>query len=428
MKLSVKRKCFFAFKNLLFSLTVIFCLLMGKAYAAGFNEAMQKQKDTQILKDVYLPINRNPPKLYWPISSIYELDQEFIELKNDKGVVVGSTNISHVRAFQKATNKLMHITGLGVKVAYLPGGPPDIFATEVDGQNLILINLEMLDVINGNTDEFVVLVGHVLAHIYNEDEKSRKSALGMGLLIGFMAANEIVRRDNVKKEIKADEMTLTWMSEAKYDISATISLYERLLKLAENNGPNWINIYVGGKRRLETLRGIVDRKIDIASNETKQNNDSNDEVKQILGISAIPEVTEKNKVYPSKENTFVSSQKTKSNINTTPDSNLVLTTDGGLNKEIENNPEKKLAPESLNLRTRAIKGDVESQFVVGEKHYKGDGVIKDYVEAYLWLNLAAANGHKTALKSREKLEKKMTPNQIAEGQKLSRDWIQKHSN
>lgn len=54
-------------------------------------------------------------------------------------------------------------------------------------------------------------------------------------------------------------------------------------------------------------------------------------------------------------------------------------------------------------------------------HYQtGKGVPRDYVFAYKWLNLATAQGADPALL--DNLEKKMSPEQIAEGQRLSRDW------
>jgi hypothetical protein len=48
-------------------------------------------------------------------------------------------------------------------------------------------------------------------------------------------------------------------------------------------------------------------------------------------------------------------------------------------------------------------------------------VPKDYVAAYMWANLGAAT-EKSARKIREYVEKKMTAEQIAEAQRLSRDW------
>ncbi len=52
----------------------------------------------------------------------------------------------------------------------------------------------------------------------------------------------------------------------------------------------------------------------------------------------------------------------------------------------------------------------------------GDGVPQDYVKAHLWFNLAAAQGNEDARELRDLWAKKMTPEQIAEAQRLAREW------
>jgi hypothetical protein len=42
--------------------------------------------------------------------------------------------------------------------------------------------------------------------------------------------------------------------------------------------------------------------------------------------------------------------------------------------------------------------------------------------AHMWFNLAASQESKIGRKNRDRLAKKMTPAQIAEAQKLARDW------
>ena len=46
----------------------------------------------------------------------------------------------------------------------------------------------------------------------------------------------------------------------------------------------------------------------------------------------------------------------------------------------------------------------------------------DYVTAYMWFNLSAAAGDENAATMRNKLAEAMTPEQIAEAQKMSREW------
>ena len=40
----------------------------------------------------------------------------------------------------------------------------------------------------------------------------------------------------------------------------------------------------------------------------------------------------------------------------------------------------------------------------------------------MWFNLAVANGFKEAVRNRDMVARHMTPEQIAEAQKLAREW------
>ncbi|MDB4798397.1 hypothetical protein OAH36_02240 [Verrucomicrobia bacterium] len=55
----------------------------------------------------------------------------------------------------------------------------------------------------------------------------------------------------------------------------------------------------------------------------------------------------------------------------------------------------------------------------------GQGILKDTVNAYAWLNVASANGEELASEARDDNAKRMTPEQIAEAQKLSKVWFEK---
>jgi uncharacterized protein len=77
-------------------------------------------------------------------------------------------------------------------------------------------------------------------------------------------------------------------------------------------------------------------------------------------------------------------------------------------------------------------GGVVSQLLVAEMFLKGEGMPKDLVSAYMWANLAAArvdhlNIAEQATSIRNEVEGKMTPAQIAEGQRLAREWKPKPS-
>lgn len=74
-------------------------------------------------------------------------------------------------------------------------------------------------------------------------------------------------------------------------------------------------------------------------------------------------------------------------------------------------------------RLAADQGNWKAQGALGAVYFSGNmGVPQDYVQAHLWLNLAAVHGNKEILKIREAVEHIMTPAQLAEAQKLAREW------
>jgi hypothetical protein len=78
------------------------------------------------------------------------------------------------------------------------------------------------------------------------------------------------------------------------------------------------------------------------------------------------------------------------------------------------------------FRLAADQGDSDAQVSLGISYVLGEGVPKDDVQAYMWFNLAAAQGKATAREARSRIEKSMTREQIAEGQRMSREWIARH--
>ena len=55
-------------------------------------------------------------------------------------------------------------------------------------------------------------------------------------------------------------------------------------------------------------------------------------------------------------------------------------------------------------------------------YYAGQGVPQDSVKSYMWFNLAEKSGRKLDVYIRDTLAENMTPEQIAEAQKLAREW------
>ncbi len=73
-------------------------------------------------------------------------------------------------------------------------------------------------------------------------------------------------------------------------------------------------------------------------------------------------------------------------------------------------------------RLAAEQGDECGQYRVGVMYAEGRGVPEDFVLGHMWANLAASQGAEGAVKKRDALTTIMTPDQIAEAQRLAREW------
>ena len=78
------------------------------------------------------------------------------------------------------------------------------------------------------------------------------------------------------------------------------------------------------------------------------------------------------------------------------------------------------------FREAADQGEANAQFNLGGMYYQGQGVTQDYVLAHKWFNLAAAratgNDNEKFAKARDEVAARMTADQIAEAQRLAREW------
>ena len=82
-------------------------------------------------------------------------------------------------------------------------------------------------------------------------------------------------------------------------------------------------------------------------------------------------------------------------------------------------------------RKAAAQGQAHAQNNLGFMYGNGQGVPQDYVQAHFWFNLAASHVppgtfRDMAVENRDVFATKMTPAQIAEAQRMAREWTEKH--
>jgi len=73
----------------------------------------------------------------------------------------------------------------------------------------------------------------------------------------------------------------------------------------------------------------------------------------------------------------------------------------------------------------AEQGIANAQYNLALMYHDGLGVPLDYVQAFKWFDIAARGGDENAASGREFVARKMTSAQVAEAQRLAREWRQK---
>ncbi len=73
-------------------------------------------------------------------------------------------------------------------------------------------------------------------------------------------------------------------------------------------------------------------------------------------------------------------------------------------------------------RLAAEQGFASAQNNLGQMYADGRGVTQDDVQAHMWVNLAGVEGDEGYRKQRDILAEKMTPVQLAEARRLTREW------
>ena len=79
------------------------------------------------------------------------------------------------------------------------------------------------------------------------------------------------------------------------------------------------------------------------------------------------------------------------------------------------------------FKKAAEAGNADAQGRLASMYAVGHGVPQDFVQAYKWFNIAASTEtdkeeRDRSVSNRDLVSGKMTPNQIAEAQRLAREW------
>ena len=78
------------------------------------------------------------------------------------------------------------------------------------------------------------------------------------------------------------------------------------------------------------------------------------------------------------------------------------------------------------LRSLAEKGNANAQNIIGAMYFQGNnGVLRDYMRAYMWFNFAAKNGSRDGGKALDIVASQMTHTEISKAKNMVRECVKK---
>ncbi len=78
------------------------------------------------------------------------------------------------------------------------------------------------------------------------------------------------------------------------------------------------------------------------------------------------------------------------------------------------------------LELAAEQGEGDAQTYLGYIYGTGEGVPKDLITAYVWYSLGALNGNLNATGTVEFIGEELSPDEIAEVERLTETWLEEH--
>jgi TPR repeat protein len=90
-------------------------------------------------------------------------------------------------------------------------------------------------------------------------------------------------------------------------------------------------------------------------------------------------------------------------------------------------PQKDIAEGLKWLKLSAQQGMQDAQYLLGMAYLKGQNFTHDFVQAYMWLQLAANQGGEFYQSQLNEAAKQMTPGQVAQGKALAAEWKPTHA-
>lgn len=198
----------------------------------------------------------------------------------EKDREVAQVERARVQQFVDVIDRIGSHFSIAPEIVLIQGQAPNAFATRgKDGKPLVGVNLPMLDLAGTDPDLAAVVVGHEMAHLqlnHLDEGRQRAAAIGvLSVIVGAVAGYNVAKRGvnpapvvdlaliggaltNRKfdrdQEREADDVGITAMYRAGYDVYAAPRLWERMQQIGGGGSGWWLSTHPAHDERIEALR------------------------------------------------------------------------------------------------------------------------------------------------------------------------------
>lgn len=183
------------------------------------------------------------------------------------------------RELEAMHQALAKVSGIKSRLLLSDSDEVNAFATEAEGEQLIVLNMGLVDALGDDRDALVSVLAHEYAHHGRSHLASTKSTNslfgvlgvvvgavidyklgtgGLGQDIGGAGAKVITRSFSRDQEREADATGLQWMVDAGYNPAGAVRAQRKFLEMAGTSGGfSLFRTHPGSDERVVNLQGLI---------------------------------------------------------------------------------------------------------------------------------------------------------------------------
>jgi predicted Zn-dependent protease len=192
----------------------------------------------------------------WLVRELAKAPTDTLPLRDARDRVVKTIPSSQAVYLYAVFTGLLEAAELEAEFYLIEGKDPNAMATLGEkGENVIVINFAMLDLLGDDLHALAAVIGHEMAHLKLDHYQDKVDALQRNQDSMITAANTKYSRDN---EREADYLGMIWSIEAGYDPEGAVRAQEALYKLARHGGM-FVGSHPSSIERITVLKSLARR-------------------------------------------------------------------------------------------------------------------------------------------------------------------------